>query len=181
MLYDQIVEALLCRMSNPDQVSAPSCPGVYASFLVNGDALAPFGVPANGLVYIGKSSNLAQREFDTHLNSDNTGFSTVRRSIGAILKQQLKLTPRPRGRGASNTDFTNYRFDREGENELTDWMRGNLKISVHADTDYAVVERDLINGLQPILNLTGWPNPNRREIKALRKACADEARQRRPA
>ncbi|MGF6636506.1 GIY-YIG nuclease family protein [Paraburkholderia sp. MM6662-R1] len=180
MLYDQIVEALLCSMSNPDQLSVPSCPGVYALFVDNGDALAPFGAAANGLVYIGKSSNLAQREFDTHLNSGNTGFSTLRRSIGAILKQQLKLTTLPRGRGTSSSDFTNYRFDREGEDQLNDWMRGNLKISVYADTNYAVVERDLINGLQPILNLTGWPNPNRTKIKALRKACADEARQRRP-
>ena len=122
------------------------------------------------------SSNLAQREFEAHLSSDNSGFSTVRRSIGAILKQQLVLTACPRGRGKSATNFTNYCFDPQGEARLSDWMQTNLKISVHADGNYAAVERNLISGLKPILNLTGWPNPNRREIAALRKACADEAR-----
>jgi hypothetical protein len=37
---------------------------VYAFFLNCQDAIAPFEVPTNGLIYIGKSANLAQREFD---------------------------------------------------------------------------------------------------------------------
>jgi hypothetical protein len=132
---------------------------IYAFFLNSRDALVPFQVPTSGLIYIGSSSNLALREYDTHLTSGNTGFSTVRRSIGAILKQQLGLTACPRGRGKSATNFTNYCFDPEG--------------------DFDAVERDLIQCLRPILNLYGWPNPCRSEIKALRKACADEARQQR--
>ncbi|AOY97436.1 MULTISPECIES: hypothetical protein [Cupriavidus] len=64
MLHDQIVDILLSRASTPEQLSAPSCPGVYAFFLNCQDAIAPFEVPTNGLIYIGKSANLAQREFD---------------------------------------------------------------------------------------------------------------------
>jgi hypothetical protein len=33
---------------------------------------------------------------------------------------------------------------------------------------------------QPSLNLTGWSNPHAAEIKALRKACVDEARRNHP-
>jgi transcriptional regulator with GAF, ATPase, and Fis domain len=46
--------------------------------------LLPVGV--EGLVYVGTSVNLAQREFDTHFSPRGTGFSTVRRSFGAILR-----------------------------------------------------------------------------------------------
>jgi hypothetical protein len=38
------------------------------------------------------------------------------------------------------------------------------------------VEAELIALAQPPLNLTGWPNPHAKELKALRKLCADEAR-----
>ncbi|KJJ99205.1 hypothetical protein UB44_13775 [Burkholderiaceae bacterium 26] len=179
MLCDQIIDILLSGRSIPDQLKAPSSGGVYAFFLVSTNVLAPFEVPTNGLIYVGMSSNLAQREFDAHLSSGNTGRSTVRRSIGAILKRQLKLTARPRGRGSSATDFTNYRFDPQGEARLSDWMRTSLMISVHPDVNYAALERDLILCMKPILNLTGWSNPNSMEIAALRKACADEARQQR--
>jgi hypothetical protein len=104
----------------------------------------PFRRRPNGLVDIGKSANLAQRVIDTHFGSGKTGSSTARRSLGAILKQQLRLTAIPRGRGLKDRDFTNYRFDAAGEDRLSDWMRGNLMIAVCPVIGYAVVESCLI-------------------------------------
>ena len=56
-------------------------------------------------------------------------------------------------------------------------MTRNLDIGIcfFAPEDL-VLEKELISVLKPVLNLTGWKNPEREEIKRLRKVCADEAR-----
>ena len=41
--------------------------------------------------------------------------------------------------------------------------------------DVARLQKALIATLQPPLNLTGWPNPQRRHPRALRAICRDEA------
>lgn len=128
-----------------------------------------------GLIYCGMSSDLAVREFDTHFNSDQTGFSTVRRSLGAILKAELKLSARPRGTGTSRSSFTNYRFDPTGERRLTDWMQAHLRVRTWATRHYQALEAVLKPRLRPLLNLERW-NPHNAAIRALRKSCADEAR-----
>ena len=58
----------------------------------------------------------------------------------------------------------------------------SLEIGVCAiESNYESIERQLIVALKPVLNLKGWDNPYRKDIKALRKVCAEEARQNRPA
>ena len=133
-----------------------------------------------GPVYIGLSSNLAEREFDTHFVAGKTGFSTLRRSVGAILKEQLGLQARPRGTGASKTNYTNYRFDDTGEQQLSAWMHEHLRVAVEPMDDLNGVEADLIALAFPPLNLTNWPNPHAATIRALRKACVEEARRSHP-
>jgi hypothetical protein len=91
-------------------LSAPPGSGVYAIYLSTKGLLAPFNQPEDGLVYIGLSTSLANREFDCHFASDNTCFSTLRRSLGAILKRQLDLNAIPRAPGRSETNIRNYRF-----------------------------------------------------------------------
>jgi hypothetical protein len=107
-----------------------------------------------------------------------SGFSTLRRSLGALLKDELKLTAQPRGPGSSEQNLRCYRFDDPGEQRLTDWMRRHLRIAVatHPAPAPEQVEAELIALAQPPLNLTGWPNPHAKELKALRKSCADAAR-----
>ena len=84
------------------------------------------------------------------------------------------------GRGASKTNRTNYRFGREGETRLTEWMKANLLYDhVPLADGAAIVERDLIADLRPPLKLTGWKNPQRKLLMDLRRVCADEARARR--
>jgi hypothetical protein len=57
-------------------LSAPAAPGVYAFFVDPVDALPVDGVGEKGLCYIGRSGNLAQREFDSHFKAGASGFST---------------------------------------------------------------------------------------------------------
>jgi hypothetical protein len=157
-------------------LSAPRDSGVYAIYLCTPGLLAPFTEGEDGLIYIGASTNLADREFDQHFSSESTGFSTVRRSLGALLKRPLLLIAIPRSPGASETNLRNYRFVEDGEARLTSWMCQHLEIGVHASSHYADLEDFLIPHLKPLLNLTKWQNPHRPEIKRLRKVCADEAR-----
>jgi hypothetical protein len=103
----------------------------------------------------------------------------VRRSLGALLRDELSLKPRPRGTGTSKTNYTNYRFDEEGERRLTDWMREHLRVAVFVSSSPPEVEAELIAVAHPPLNLTGWPNSERAEIKRARKQCADAARRQR--
>jgi hypothetical protein len=160
-------------------LAAPAAPGVYAYFL-RGFDLPGISNPGDGPIYIGLSSNLAQREFDTHFAEGQTGFSTLRRSIGAILKEELGLRARPRGTGASETNFRNYRFDNEGERRLSEWMRRSLLVGVQAVPEPKALEDELITVARPPLNLKGWANPEAAGIKALRKACVNEARRQHP-
>ena len=43
-------------------------------------------------VYVGISADLARRGDEDHFRSGGSGFSTLRRSLGALLKDELKLT-----------------------------------------------------------------------------------------
>lgn len=157
-------------------LNTPSKSGVYGIYLRSQGSLLPFTAEVGGLVYIGMSSNLAAREFDTHFSSTNTGFSTFRRSVGAIKKFELQLQAQPRGSGSSPRDFTSYRFHADGEQRLTSWMLENLMVGAHVSERYKLIECQLIANLRPVLNLSKWPNPHRAEIMQLRKRCADEAR-----
>ena len=155
----QILDKLVANQPSPHDLPAKPEPGVYALFLTPRGALPGIAEPGSGALYIRSSSNLAQREFDTHFAAGETGFSTVRRSLGALLRDELSLKPGPRGTGTSKTNYTNYRFDEEGERRLTDWMREHLRVAVVATSSPPEVEAELIAVAHPLLNLTGWPNP----------------------
>lgn len=170
---ETILAELERRAAPVAALEAEECSGLYALFLAPGGALPE--VPANGVLYVGCSANLAQREFDTHFASGKTGFSSLRRSIGALLKEELWLRAIPRAPGPSPTNVRNYRFDDAGERRLSDWMAVHLHVAVAAHPQPEDVERDLISLACPALNLTGWDNPARVEIKRLRKVCAEEA------
>lgn len=176
---DEVEEAIVALTSGTPTLACkkpgPSS-GVYVIRLVSPRLLAPFSEGDGGLIYCGMSSDLAGREFYTHFNSDQTGWSTVRRSLGAILKADLKLSARPRGKGISRRDFTNYRFDPDGESRLTDWMQAHLRVCTWATQHYKELEAVLKPRLCPLLNLEAW-NPQNAAIRALRKTCADEARE----
>lgn len=148
--------------------------GIYGYFIDRADLLRPVSVPANGLLYIGMTdSSLDAR---CHLEHAHSGFSTFRRSLGAILRSQLQLRALSRAPGPSRTNILSFRFDREGEASLTKWMQANLTYSYREVADnVAKVEKDLIALECPPLNLKGWKNPQRDSIKRLRALCVAEA------
>lgn len=174
------VDALLITLGSDagpiSDLEAPSAPGVYALFLTPGARVPGVAQPGNGPLYIGLSSNLAQREFDTHFAAGKSGFSTLRRSLGALLLGQLDLKPVPRGRGTSDSNYRNYRFEMEGEHRLSAWMETNLRVAVHAVRNPKAIEPDLIRAACPPLNLTHWANPDAPALKGARAACVAAAR-----
>ena len=156
-------------------LQAPSDSGVYAFYLKHHSRIKGFRAGDDGLIYIGSTSNLAKRICRKHFNFKCTGSSTLRRSLGAILKKELALVAIPRSPGASKA----YKFSSDGEQRLTDWMKENLEVGVcPIRSDYESIEKQLLTKLQPILNLKGRDKP---DLEALRKMCAEEAKQNRAA
>lgn len=168
------VESLVSQRSSATEMAPLSGQGVYVYFLNGSDALPGISAAHHGLLYVGMTEDgLDARNHFGHVHS---GFSTFRRSLGAILKDELKLSVVPRSSGRSKSNFRCYRFTDVGEAMLTDWMHGNLLCSqAEVQGDVGACERMLIAELRPPLNLKGWPNPQARHIKLLRSECAREA------
>lgn len=157
-----------------DERPSNSGVGIYAYFIDRPNGLRPISLPANGLLYIGMTdSSLDAR---CHFEHGHSGFSTFRRSLGALLKSQLQLRALPRSYGASRSNVLNYRFEADDEDRLTNWMRENLTYSYRDIADHvAAAEKAEIMEESPPLNLIGWKNESRAEIKRLRALCAAEA------
>ena len=180
MDIQEIISSINQSRAAFNRVEIEHSPGLYVFFLNDVTKLHPdFEEPFEIVLYAGSSSDLADREFDTHFESGKSGFSTLRRSLGAILKEKLELTAYPRSPGSSKTNVRNYIFNDDGEERLTIWMITNLEVGVFPVKDYKDIEKRLINELKPLLNLTHWENPHRDYIKKLRKVCADEAQKNR--
>ena len=81
------------------EADLPPTAGCYILF-ANSEGMQHLGLPQeNGLsvLYVGKAENsIRGRVSKTHLVSDRSASSTLRRSLGAMLLKQLNLTPQPR-------------------------------------------------------------------------------------
>jgi hypothetical protein len=164
----------------------PKQGGIYALFLVGDADLGDFG-QSGCLIYIGiAKESLQNRDLRQHFRNGLTGSSTLRRSLGAILKNRLQLIAIPRGSGTDSRRFNNYRFSDEGERELTSWMVSNLELG------YWVPDRPLTYQqlrkeeervtieFRPTLDLdrrTRNNNPFADMLSGLRKICKMEAGQ----
>jgi GIY-YIG catalytic domain len=169
-----IIRSLQERQYRWDELPSSDGPGVYAYYLSEPEALSPITVDRHQPLYVGLSEGSLDAR--SHFRHPHSGFSTFRRSLGAILKERLGLTAVPRAPGSSPTNTQNYRFALEGEQRLTAWMRQHLLYAhVPLKENVASAERELIGSLQPPLNLTGWRNPQNALIRDLRRRCAAEA------
>jgi hypothetical protein len=153
----------------------PVDPGIYSLFLEDPRVLPTFALVAKEPIYIGMTADAAKKR--NHFDQKDSGGSSPRRSLGALLKKQLNLHAVPRSDG----DCTNYRFSAESEAALTAWMRHNLTMShIPLDIDKARIslyEKQLIAKFKPPLNLSGFPaNDARHQLKKLRELCREEAR-----
>lgn len=166
-----------------DGMEFPRGRGLYAisevtpSCVEAGTLDAPVG--PGGLLYVGKAEkSLAQRDVRQHFGTGKTGWSTVRRSFAALLRDELGLVPVPRAT-ASATSTAPATFAATGESDLrlTTWMTEHLALRVWTPPSDAVVlakvERGVITSMKPPLNLThAGPRPL---LKAARAATMKKA------
>lgn len=133
--------------------------------------------PKPTIVYVGHNGTDSYRHWD-----DNTGISTVRRSLAAMLSLKLDLIP------IANTDdpegkdrYTNYRLNEESEAKLSAWMHENLRVAF-LDLPKEQVEPwylALIDYNIPMFNFQNNPrNDFGRQIKNYRLQMAELAAKR---
>lgn len=160
-------------------------PGIYAVYLCGSEPLriCESLLQPCCLLYIGKTeSSQQERDAEQHFASGKSGGSTLRRSLGALLRTQLKLTPQPRSQSeTSEKRFTNYKFDDAGEDRLTSWMTENLALSFYEyakpPAEIEKLEAKLIAFAVPPLNiLSNSRNPHMGSVRAARAECAGMAR-----
>ena len=157
--------------------ASPAQTGVYAVYLNDGANLPELDIPPDGLLYVGMTKKgFAAR--DHFYPQNGSSGSTLRRSLGALLKDDLNLTALPRDKSGRWQSHYNYRFPVEGEAALSEWMFRSLTLArIPFEGDIAAAEGKLIALLKPPLNLTGWSNKQRAMLLDCRRVCAMEAKQ----
>jgi GIY-YIG catalytic domain-containing protein len=179
---DSILKALSDRPR--EATDAPDAPGLYAIFGSKEvwEELG-LGTPIDERpLYVGKAEkSLLRRDVRQHFGTGNTGSSTVRRSIAALLKNKHGYVGVPRN-PKKPAHFSNYALGVDHDQMLTEWMLRNLRLGTwEPETADGVVldtwETKVLDAWKPPLNLskvrTGWTV----ELKRLRKALANEARE----
>lgn len=181
---DELLEQLAKEAEPVAQISCYSSkPGIYGFFLLKGCLCFARETLAAGngvLLYLGKTeSSQKKRDVGEHLADGQTGHSTLRRSLGSLLREELNLKPRPRSDTEKSTKrFTNFKFEAAGEERLTAWMKNHLSLGFCALPDLTIpelVEREkrLIRFSKPPLNiLNNLESPYRAELKSAREHCA---------
>jgi hypothetical protein len=153
-------------------------PGIYALMLRPDSRLLQVPLGSERIVYVGCA--LKAEGIRIHFEDGGSCRSSLRRSLGALLRQELRLQVRPRMPVRDAQDWINYRFDTEGEKRLTHWMRRHLSVAhlgLPEGTDAnAEIDGALLRQFDPPLNLSGTSSPFRRLLVELRSACRDDAR-----
>ena len=169
-----IFDQLSTIRDSVENTSERSGSGIYAIFAKKLDCLPEIILPSSGIIYVGVSTRLESRN---HFKLKHSGFSTIRRSIGAILKDELNLSAEPRSKGKSTTNYKNFRFAGDGEKRLSLWMQSNLEYSViELGGNLNEIETCLISENVPPLNLTNDENCQSKHIEELRNLCKEEAK-----
>lgn len=159
-------------------ISYSEKPGIYALFFC-GEKFPYSGYKPgyNEIIYIGKTEKSQKsRNLNTHFEDGKTGSSTIRRSIGALLREEMNLIPIPRNKiDVKKGRITYFKFDTTSEVNLTKWMKGNLGLAFYeypkSKSEIDVLESELIAISIPILNIDrkNPKNPFSKEIKNYRK------------
>lgn len=159
----------------------PRAPGLYA---VYGSAQTwadlRLGLPPDERpLYVGKSeSSLHSREVLTHFSDGKTGWSTVRRTFAALLRDSLGLRGIPRN-PAKPDRFAHWGLSQEHDRALTAWMRTHLSVSVWRKeglVSLAVVETQVLREQMPPANLTKVRTAWSQDVTSARAVMAQDAR-----
>ena len=129
----QIIEALRFGLKPFNEIDSFNEQSSIYAIAFNGDEfpvrLDLDKINKGDIIYVGKTeSGLKKRIVDTHFKDGATGSSTLRRSLGAILRDHLTLKPIPRS--LSEGRVRDFKFIVESEKHLTEWMVNNLLISL---------------------------------------------------
>ena len=149
-------------------------PGVYV-FVYSGTPLGGslWDEPRPAIVYLGPNGEDSRRHWQ-----DDTGVSTVRRSLAALLAGDLPLTAVANPEAQGEDRFLNYALAPESERRLTAWMKENLRLAFW-DTEAGAVEdwyRALLEYNTPLLVLRNNPhNSAGPQIKLYRSRLAEQA------
>jgi len=134
-------------------------------------------------LYVGKAeSSLRSRDLRHHFADGRTGSSTLRRSLAALLHDDLELRGVPRNI-AKPGYFANHGLVPDDDAALTAWMRRNLRIAAWVSDDVvglASLETQVSSRLLPPLNLQGVTTPWSALVSARRAVLAAEAAAWRP-
>ena len=126
------------RSLGSDGATAPSCAGLYAIH-AQAAVWVELGLgkpPDRRPLYVGKSeSSLAGRDVTTHFGftgvkraTSATGYSTVRRSLAALLHDVKGYRGVPRNRVTPGY-YSNYGLVPEQDDDLSAWMRERLRLA----------------------------------------------------
>jgi hypothetical protein len=186
MTSDLVIAAALeslagMRHAHSDAVQlVPKEPGLYAFY---GDDHAWSGLGLNPTfegqpLYVGKAErSLNGRDVGTHFAAGKTGSSTVRRSLAALLVEELALVAVPRNL-AKPDGSANFGLDAASEVRLSIWMEQRLSLATWSKPEDAIldeIETAVVRSLRPPLNLDKVGQPRER-LREARKRMADIAR-----
>ena len=164
----------------------PNAPGLYALHATENvwRELGLGAPPDERPLYVGKAEgSLVSRDLNTHFATGQTGRSSPRRSIAALLSaaSPLALVSMPRRpHDPEPKKWTHFALEESGDEQLTEWMRAKLKIAVWPSPPgaaLAAVEGRVMRAWKPPLNLVGVTTPWTAEVKAARAVMARQARE----
>jgi len=174
----EITEELLARllpMSDKTISALDAQNGIYIISYEGKDlGLSLFAQNTPTIVYVGISKDNSSR----HFISGNTGTSTMRRSLTALLQTKLDLVPVPRSLDEVDGDrYNNYALAFASEEILTEWMRTNFKCAFYQTEQVEATEAALVDYTAPMLNFQHNPgNKYGAHLKHYRKQCAEVAK-----
>lgn len=180
----EVIEEAMAALTGPAisageaEGVAPHRPGLYA-ISASAQGLATISFEGASIIYVGKSErSLASRDLGQHFADGQTGRSTLRRSLAALITDEIVIHPRPRN-PLKPADFDRYALDEKSDRLLTIWMREHLRLAfwaAPAGTVLRPIEVAVIQRLLPPLNLTDCVTPYTAAVKASRRLMADRAR-----
>lgn len=161
-------------------VQLPTTTGFYAFYINNNsfENTTLSGIKEYDCIYIGiaKDETLSKRIHKAHFK--DSGKSTFRRSIGAILLNQLELEPTMRGINPTKSNISNFKFNDISEERISHFIFNNLSIAIcsceNTRFNLRETEKILIQRFNyPAFNLEHANNQNEyyHAIKDARKSC----------
>ena len=150
--------------------------GLYALFLKSGSRFPDFELPSECLIYIGKADSGGGLKKRCHFNG-RTRKHSPRKSLASVLEAHLDLKIRP-FLNSKDQSYDTWGLESESEDNLKDWMRRNINLSVAICRDANTLEKPLIKRMAPVLNLTDCVQTQiHQRIRALRGNCEERARE----